>query len=83
MLAGQGISLSNSPLAPLRIADGFDGNDEAPHQNSDFVLLGISSAVARGDDSLLSFHDFTQREASCNRLLLPSLYQRLGQLGAA
>jgi hypothetical protein len=83
MLAGQRISLSTSPLDPLKtgfyamiapplpqspgalrvrdrrlhISRGGNGNDETPYQDSDFVLLGISGADARGDDSLLPFHD--------------------------
>jgi hypothetical protein len=83
MLAGQRISLTTSPLDPLKtgfyamiappvpqrpsalrvrdrrlcISRGTNGNDETPYQDSDFVLVGISGSDARGDDSLLPFHD--------------------------
>lgn len=83
MLAGQRISLSTSPLDPLKtsfyamiapplpqapgvlrvrdrrlyVSRGAGGNDETPYQDSDFVLLGVSGSDARGDDSLLPFHE--------------------------
>jgi hypothetical protein len=41
----------------LYISRGANGNDETPYKDSDFVLLGISSSDARGDESLMPFHD--------------------------